>query len=71
MNPGQIAQSAALLALAVPSLDGDRRSGFRALVGQFVGVVGSARPISRVELRSGKLRFSVLPQWEPGASDPR
>lgn len=46
-----------------------RRSGFRTLVGQFVGVVGSARPISRVEVEDGELRFSLPPQWEDGKDD--
>ena len=45
------------------------RSGSRTLVGQFVGVVGSARPISRVEVSGGELRFSIPPQWEAGAND--
>lgn len=46
-----------------------RRSGSQALVGQFVGVVGSARPISRVKVTGGELRFSIPPQWEQGAND--
>lgn len=46
-----------------------RRSGTRTLVGRFVGVVGSARPISRVVVEGGALRFSLPPQWEGGAGD--
>ena len=46
-----------------------RRSGTKTLVGQFVGVVGSARPISRVEFEGEALRFSLPPQWEGGAGD--
>jgi hypothetical protein len=46
-----------------------RQSGSQTLVGQFVGVVGSARPISRVEVSGGAVRFSIPPQWEEGASD--
>ena len=46
-----------------------RRSGSRTLVGQFVGVVGSARPISRVAFDDGVLRFSLPPQWESGEGD--
>jgi hypothetical protein len=46
-----------------------RRSGSQTFVGQFVGVVGSARPISRVEVRGGEVRFSIPPQWEQGAND--
>jgi len=48
-----------------------RRSGFATLVGQFVGVVGSTRPISRVTYENGRVRFAVPPQWEPGTSDLR
>ena len=40
------------------------RSGSSTLVGQFVGVTGSARPISKVEFRDGEMRFSIPPQWE-------
>lgn len=46
-----------------------RRSGFRTLVGRFVGVVGSARPVSRVEADGDALRFSLPPQWEAGEGD--
>lgn len=41
-------------------------SGNRVLVGQFVGVVGSVRPISRLDFANDTLRFSVPPQWEAG-----
>lgn len=41
-----------------------RHSGLRMLVGQFVGIGGSARPISRVNLVNGKMSFSIPPQWE-------
>ncbi|HEV2479960.1 MAG TPA: DUF1080 domain-containing protein [Puia sp.] len=40
------------------------RSGSRFMVGRFVGGGGSARPISRVNLESGKMSFSIPPQWE-------
>jgi hypothetical protein len=46
-----------------------RASGDRTLVGSFVGRVGSARPISRIEFAGGRLQFSVPPQWEPGNDD--
>jgi hypothetical protein len=46
-----------------------RRSSQRVLVGQFVGALGSARPISRIDIKSGKLRFSIPPQFEPGSAD--
>jgi hypothetical protein len=45
------------------------RSGRRTLVGSFVGRFGSARPISRVEARDGRARFSVPPQWENRQDD--
>ncbi len=44
-------------------------SGYRVLVGRFVGRVGSARPISRVDYANGKLRFSIPPQWDREAAD--
>jgi 3-keto-disaccharide hydrolase len=44
-------------------------SGYRVLVGRFVGRVGSARPISRVDYASGKLRFSIPPQWDRETAD--
>jgi hypothetical protein len=39
-------------------------SGFKYLVGEFVGPGGSARPISTINLEDGKLSFSIPPQWE-------
>jgi hypothetical protein len=41
-----------------------RESGYRTLVGSFVGRVGSARPISRVDFENVRVGFSVPPQWE-------
>jgi hypothetical protein len=41
-----------------------RHSGTSTLVGQFVGMSGSARPISQVEFTGGEMRFSIPPQWE-------
>src|SRR5207244_8343840 len=41
-----------------------RRSGAGTVVGQFVGMSGSARPISEVEFKDGEMRFSIPPQWE-------
>lgn len=46
-----------------------RRSGRDAVVGQFVGIVGSARPISRITVTGDSLRFSIPPQWEEGTGD--
>ena len=44
-------------------------SGNGYLVGRFVGVVGSARPISRIEYSNGVFTFSIPPQWEQGTGD--
>ena len=44
-------------------------SGNRVLVGRFVGVVGSVRPISRLDFSHDTLRFSLPPQWEAGSED--
>lgn len=41
-----------------------RRSGYRTLVGSYVGQFGSARPIAEVIVDQGSLRFTVPPQWE-------
>ena len=41
-------------------------SGNSTLVGRFVSVSGSARPISEVHLKDGKFNFSIPPQWEKG-----
>jgi len=44
-------------------------SGNRVLVGRFVAVVGSVRPISRLDFSHDTLRFSLPPQWEGGTGD--
>lgn len=46
-----------------------RKSGHEALVGQFVGPVGSARPIAKVEMTGDELRFTIPPQWEQEKGD--
>lgn len=46
-----------------------QKSGNTALVGRFVGVVGSARPIARVDFANDTLRFAIPPQWESGNED--
>ncbi|HKO17178.1 MAG TPA: DUF1080 domain-containing protein [Gemmatimonadaceae bacterium] len=46
-----------------------RDSGRDALVGRFVGVVGSARPISRVDTTGDSLHFTIPHQWEDGNGD--
>jgi hypothetical protein len=47
------------------------KSGHATLVGQFVGGVGSARPIARVHFADGVLRFAIPPQWERDTADLR
>ena len=54
---------------ALPSWLEVRPSGNGYLVGQFVGAVGSARPIARVEFTDGVVWFAIPPQWEEGKSD--
>jgi hypothetical protein len=44
-------------------------SGRGVLVGRFVGVFGSVRPISRIMYAGDSVRFSLPPQWENGDSD--
>lgn len=44
-----------------------KHSGIRTLVGHFVGVSGSARPISKINFENGKFSFSIPPQWEEGS----
>ncbi|MFN5421718.1 MAG: DUF1080 domain-containing protein [bacterium] len=44
-------------------------SGVKTLVGFFVADGGSARPISRVNFKEGKVSFSIPPQWESSEND--
>ncbi|TCS87707.1 uncharacterized protein DUF1080 [Anseongella ginsenosidimutans] len=44
-------------------------SGNSTLVGYFVGVVGSARPVAEVKFDNGKFSFTIPPQWEAGDQD--
>jgi len=44
-------------------------SGTRTLVGRFVGGGGSARPISRVDVKEHSIHFAIPPQWEKETSD--
>lgn len=53
----------------MPSWIEIRHSGNNAVVGQFVSVVGSARPISSITVGGDSLHFAIPPQWEPGNSD--
>src|SRR5438046_9921099 len=55
--------------LALPSWLEVHVSGRGVLVGRFVGVVGSVRPISRLTYANDTLRFSLPPQWEAGDAD--
>src|SRR5262245_55059399 len=41
-----------------------RHSGTKTLVGSFVGLSGSARPISEVVVTGSEMRFTIPPQWE-------
>ncbi len=41
-----------------------RTSGRSMLVGAFVNMVGSARPVSRIDEANGAFRFTVPPQWD-------
>lgn len=41
-------------------------SGNTTLVGRYVSVSGSARPIAEVFFKNGKFNFSIPPQWEKG-----
>lgn len=44
-------------------------SGHKRLIGHFVGISGSARPVSIVHFDDGVLRFSIPPQWERDDND--
>ncbi|MDQ4080392.1 MAG: DUF1080 domain-containing protein [Gemmatimonadota bacterium] len=64
--------------LTVQKPDGNRpswvelhASGRSALVGRFVGEVGSARPVAHVHLADGLIRFAIPAQWETGDGDLR
>jgi hypothetical protein len=46
-----------------------RKSGRSTLVGQFVGRMGSVRPITQVEFQDNRVRWSVPIQWEPRKTD--
>ncbi len=50
----------------VPSWLEVSHSGLSTLVGRFVFLNGSARPISEINLKDGKFSFSIPPQWETG-----
>jgi hypothetical protein len=54
---------------AKPSWLEVERSGRDAVVGRFVGVVGSARPVSKIVADADSLSFSIPHQWEAGDGD--
>lgn len=56
-------------AAKLPSWLEVRPSGNGYVVGQFVGVVGMARPVARIDTTGGMVRFSIPPQWEQGKGD--
>lgn len=47
------------------------RSGYRALVGRFVGFIGGARPIGKIEWSVGVARFTIPTEWEGPVGDLR
>lgn len=44
-------------------------SGNRVMVGYFVGIAGSSRPVSKINITGDKFSFSIPPQWEDGDAD--
>lgn len=44
-------------------------SGTKRLVGSYVGVSGSARPVAKVTFKDNKISFSLPPQWEEEEND--
>jgi len=54
---------------AAPSWLEIDHSGRDAMVGRFVGIVGSARPISLINVSGDSLSFSIPHQWEEGNGD--
>jgi hypothetical protein len=44
-------------------------SGTRTLVGRFLGLSGSARPVSEVHVKDNSFHFAIPPQWEKGDGD--
>ncbi|MGV3509844.1 MAG: 3-keto-disaccharide hydrolase [Sphingobacteriaceae bacterium] len=44
-------------------------SGYKTLVGSFVSVSGSARPISKINFENGNFSFAIPPQWEEADKD--
>ena len=55
----------------VPSWFEVELSGFKTLVGRFVGAFGSVRPVSEVSWNNSSFAFSLPVQWEDGDTDIR
>ncbi|MGX1930259.1 3-keto-disaccharide hydrolase [Flagellimonas sp. 2504JD4-2] len=53
----------------VPSWLEVRHSGVETLVGRFVFMMGSARPISEIKIHGNKFTFDIPKQWEPAGND--
>lgn len=53
----------------VPSWLEVKLSGVKTLVGYFVADGGSARPISQIQVKEGKVYFSIPPQWDRSDKD--
>lgn len=53
----------------VPSWLEVKLSGVKTLVGYFVADGGSARPISQIQVKEGKIYFSIPPQWDRSEKD--
>jgi hypothetical protein len=54
---------------SLPSWLEIHKTGRETLVGQFVGPVGSARPIGKIDVAGDEIRFSIPPQWEQEKGD--
>ena len=46
-----------------------RHSGHHTFTGHFVGVSGSARPVSKVNIEGNRFWFTIPPQWEEGTGE--
>ncbi len=53
----------------VPSWLEVRHSGVETLVGRFVFMMGSARPVAEVKIHGNKFSFAIPRQWEPEGND--
>lgn len=77
--PRSVAADSAVLGrwdITIRTPDGERPSwleiddsGRGVRVGRLVGIVGSARPISRIVVTGDSIHFAIPPQWENGDND--